>query len=648
MTYSLTDFFCGAGGSSQGAASVPGVEPQLAANHWDRAIESHAANFPDTEHYQGDLHDVDVAIFRRGDIFWASPECTEWTQAKGNSREFDKQPDLFGETLPPSAADRSRALMWDVPRYLEAMKLRGNPVLAGVVENVVEARQGIHWHEWVRAIQNLGYRTKLIAFNSMHARPARTPMAPQSRDRLYLAYWLTSVRTPDWDKWLRPPAYCSSCEAEVRAVQSWKKSDVDMGRYRQQYVYRCPHVACRGQIVEPAVLPAAYAIDWSNPGQRIGDRDRPLAPKTIARIEAGLRKYAVPISLEAAGNTFERRPGVRTWPVTWPLTTQTATESKAIACPPMIVPAGGTWRKDPTTVDGPMPTRTSVENDALACPPFFAILRGQSSTHRADDPLSTVTSMGAHHGLCVPPFLTPLRSGRPRTIPVDDPMATVTAGGGNHGLVVPPFMTMLRGAGNSATSVDEPLATLMSGNNHYLTVPPFITVSRGEELRTLPVTDPLAALTASSNPFGIAMPGAMVMRNNGSKGDGGEHCTSIADVMRALTTKGHQSLVCWDHLLVPYYGTGVAHSVSEPAGTMTGKARFGLASPAIDVNDVLFRMLEPHEIGAAMAFYTDYVVLGSKREQVRQYGNAVTPPVAEILVSALVEALNGDPMDVAA
>jgi DNA (cytosine-5)-methyltransferase 1 len=80
------------------------------------------------------------------------------------------------------------ALMWDVPRYLEAMQLRGRPVLAGVVENVTEVRAWAHWHTWAAAIRDLGYRTQLIALNSMHARPAATPLAPQSRDRLYLVY----------------------------------------------------------------------------------------------------------------------------------------------------------------------------------------------------------------------------------------------------------------------------------------------------------------------------------------------------------------------------------------------------------------------------------------------------------------------------
>lgn len=41
----LMDWFAGAGGSSQGAHAVPGVEVALAANHWDLALASHAENF---------------------------------------------------------------------------------------------------------------------------------------------------------------------------------------------------------------------------------------------------------------------------------------------------------------------------------------------------------------------------------------------------------------------------------------------------------------------------------------------------------------------------------------------------------------------------------------------------------------------------
>jgi DNA (cytosine-5)-methyltransferase 1 len=53
-------------------------------------------------------------------------------------------------------------------------------------------------------------------------------------------------------------------------------------------------------------------------------------------------------------------------------------------------------------------------------------------------------------------------------------------------------------------------------------------------------------------------------------------------------------------------------------------------------------MLQPHEIGAAMAFPDTYVVHGNKRDRVKQFGNAVTPPAMEILIDRHVQAMTGD------
>ncbi|MEV6651761.1 DNA cytosine methyltransferase [Streptomyces sp. NPDC051219] len=504
LTY--IDFFAGVGGSSLGSATVPGVAPVLAANHWDRAIASHSANFPDVDHFQGDLHDADVARFPAADLFWASPECPQWSNARGKRRDFDKQPDLFGDTLPDPAADRSRALMWDVPRYLDSCALRGRPVLAGVVENVIDVRAWDLWQTWRDEIRTLGYDTKLIPLNSMHARPVRTVAAPQSRDRLYLAYWHRTLgRTPDWNKWLRPTAWCPVCEEHVAAVQVFKNPRRDMGRYRQQYVYRCPRAACRNNRVEPDALPAATAIDWTLMGKRIGDRTEPLAAATMARIRAGLARYGTPA----------------------------------------LVPADGTWRTEPTPVTAPMQTRTTRENDALAIPALLVPVEGRDGKHAAPAtaPLRTQTARN-ETGLAWLPYVIPLRGGgdKERARPVTDPLATVTASGNHHGLVTGP-----------------------------------------------------------------AIDGA---------------------------------------LLVPYYGTGTARPTSEPVGTLTTRDRYALATGTTTaIEDVLFRMLEPCEIGRAMAFHDAYTVLGNKRERVRQFGNAVTPPVAEVLVSALVEAVTGTDLD---
>ena len=51
-------------------------------------------------------------------------------------------------------------------------------------------------------------------------------------------------------------------------------------------------------------------------------------------------------------------------------------------------------------------------------------------------------------------------------------------------------------------------------------------------------------------------------------------------------------------------------------------------------------MLEPHEIGKAMAFPGDYEVKGTKRDRVRQFGNAVTPPAMTMLVQRVLNSLD--------
>jgi DNA (cytosine-5)-methyltransferase 1 len=322
-------------------------------------------------------------------------------------------------------------------------------------------------------------------------------------------------------------------------MQVFKDPKRDMGRYRQQYVYRCPNTSCRNQVVEPEALPAAVAIDWSIPGQRIGDRVKPLAEKTLKRIEAGLKKFARPV--------------------------------------PMMVPAGGTWRDAAVSVGEPMPARTTRENDALMVPPLMVPVEGRDGKSAAS----------AH---------TPLRAMTTRN---------------ETGLAWLPFIAELRGGGSVARSVGESLATVTASGNHH----------------------------------GLVAPAAFVMRNNTPRGDAGQMSTSVTEPFRTMTTASHQSLLTWEHMLVPYYGNGAPRSVDEPIGALTTRDRYALVRGEVDIDDVLFRMLEPHEIGRAMSFADSYVVLGNKREKVRQYGNAVTPNAAEVLVCALVEAITGEEID---
>lgn len=68
------------------------------------------------------------------EIFWASPECTNWSQAKGRRQDYADHPGLWDGPELDDDVVRSRALMEDVVRYLRGMQRRGEPVLVGVWE----------------------------------------------------------------------------------------------------------------------------------------------------------------------------------------------------------------------------------------------------------------------------------------------------------------------------------------------------------------------------------------------------------------------------------------------------------------------------------------------------------------------------------
>lgn len=506
----LTDLFCGAGGSSTGAIAVPGVSVRIASNHWDLAVETHNTNHPDADHLCADLSQINPRYFPATDILWASPECTNHSVARGKKR-VDSQPDLFDEVLPDAAAERSRATMWDVPRFAEAHRYR-----AVIVENVVDAWNWVPFKAWLMAMDSLGYEHHIVMLNSMHAQ-ARGQGAPQSRDRMYVVFWLKGNQRPDFAQ-LRPPAVCTTC-GPVRAMQVFKKHDHQWGRYRAQYAYRCPNTKCRNQVVEPAFRPAADIIDWDHLGQRIGDRAKPLVEKTMARIQAGIERY-------------------------WA---------------PLLVPVEGRDGKQAAPVDQPSRTMTTRNETGMA---FMVDRRGEYRTRGIDDPVSTVTATETTKALAMSPFIAELRGGGSKHRPVSDPLCTVVANGNHHGLV-----TAFYGKGINTKHTSDALATVTTTERH-----------------------------------------ALLMRNNTPRGNPAQLVNPVTEYARTVTTSGHQSLLSADQ-------------------------------PTVDINDVLFRMLEPREIAAAMDFPSDYRILGNRREQVRQAGNAVTPPAARDLVGIVAESL---------
>lgn len=418
MTLTITDLFCGAGGSSTGAIQIPGISVRIASNHWQLAVDTHNTNHPDADHLCANLSQIDPRYFPTTDILWASPECTNHSLAKGKKKLrpatlFDDEP------LPDEAAERSRATMWDVPRFTEAHGYK-----AIIVENVADAidwapewspEKGTLFRSWLSTMDGMGYDHRVVFLNSMHAQLFGAG-APQSRDRMYVVFWRKGDRRPDIERVTRPPAMCPEC-GPVHAMQVFKPNASKVARYRTQYLYRCPNVKCRNQVLEPVVRPAADIIDWADLGTRIGDRSRPLAAKTMARIQAGIDKYW---SMDA-----------------------------------LAVPVEGREGKQARPVDVPLRTMSTRNETGMA---FLTQFRDRvRDLDPAREPLTTVVADGANHGLCSPPpaFIAELRGGGSKHRLVSKPLCTVTAGGGHHGLITPAGGTWRE----AATSTAEPIPT---------------------------------------------------------------------------------------------------------------------------------------------------------------------------------------------
>jgi site-specific DNA-cytosine methylase len=319
--------------------------------------------------------------------------CTNHSLAKGARRRKPQAASLFEDGPGGDAEqDKSRATMWDVVRFAEAMLTRGKPYKAIVVENVTDAFKwganddGGLFSSWLTAMDALGYEHEIVWLNSMLAHGEI--MVPQSRDRMYPVFWLKGIRRPNLR--FHPTSWCTRCEKVVAGVQTWKRPGGRVsGKYGQQYFYSCPD--CHATAI-PGAAPADAIIDWALPAQRIGDRKRPLAENTVKRIRRGLERltsepfairllqsgaprtltlplvtlttrHDMAMVLPVAGNTFERTPGNRARDARLvPLDTVHGIADKAVVVPPM-------GSVTPRSTLAPAPTQTTTTRPALVQAP---------------------------------------------------------------------------------------------------------------------------------------------------------------------------------------------------------------------------------------------------------------------------------------
>jgi len=206
----------------------------------------------------------------------------------------------------------------------------------------------------------------------------------------------------------------------------------------------------------------------------------------------------------------------------------------------------------------------------------------------AVSPLATITTSNGM-GVTEPVILAQGQGGRAR--PTTNPMPTIP-GRGAHALV-----STYYGNGGNRTA-DEPVATITAKDRLSLVVPVTHTDKDGRRVRSS--HEPLHMITGANR---------------------GELAFAIA----AFGERPGQ--------------TPRTHDLSQPVPAICAQGRVPLVEGDLEAQwDILFRMLQPHELAKAMGFSDDettYEFAGNKTEVTRQIGNAVAVRTATALVHQL-------------
>lgn len=241
-----------------------------------------------------------------------------------------------------------------------------------------------------------------------------------------------------------------------------------------------------------------------------------------------------------------------------------------------------------------------------------------------------------------------------------DPLPTIAANGMHIGIAQPVIVNM-KGK-STASSANEPLPTQTAHAPHLFAAEPIIMNGRKGN-KAEGVCGGLIPTLDTKGGVWLAEPFVLSQASGGAP-------RVISDPIPTAPTGGAHALIA------PYYGSGSGETCIdanvEPLPTATAKARFSMVVPvtqsgggalprdagrepiptmttakggefafaeAAEGYDILFRMLEPHELAAAMGFTTDeftYEFAGTKTEQIKQIGNAVSVAKMKACVGAIM------------
>lgn len=540
------DLFCGAGGTSTGVENARYADEQCAkviacVNHDANAIASHAANHPDALHFTEDIRTLELSplvahVERMKKIYpdalvvlWASLECTNFSKAKGGQ---------------PRDAD-SRTLAEHLFRYIESI----DPDYIQI-ENVEEFMswgdmdekghpiskdKGRCYEKWKRNVRKYGYDFDWRILN------AADYGAYTTRKRFFgiFAKRGLPIVFPE-------PTHCKDGKNDMFGrLEKWK--------------------------------PVKEVLDFSDEGDSIFCRKKPLAEKTLERIYAGLIKFVAggKDAFIVKYNSMSRTGKYQAPSVDEPCPV-VATQGRLALAKVNFLSKQFSGQPDSKniSVEGPAGTITCKDHHA-----FVSAYYGNGHNHSVELPAPTVTTKD-RLALVNSVFIdNQYGTGKPTSI--EQPVGTVTTVPKFNMVSCKPWI-MNTAFSNVGSSIEQPSQTITANRKwHYLMNPQFASAGGS-------VNNPCFTLIARMD----KMP----------------------------------------PYLVEVEG-GIGIQVTSNDSPMTIKIKEFMA--LYGIIDIKMRMLRIAELKKIMGFPEDYVLIGPQSDQKKFIGNAVEVNMARVLCEAI-------------
>lgn len=551
------DLFCGAGGTSTGVENARYADERCAkviacVNHDANAIASHAANHPDALHFTEDIRTLELSplvahVERMKKIYpdalivlWASLECTNFSKAKGGQPR-----DADSRTL---AEHLFRYIESIDPDYIQIENVEEFMSWGDMDENgkPISKDKGRCYEKWKRNVRKYGYDFDWRILN------AANYGAYTTRKRYFgiFAKRGLPIVFPE-------PTHCKDGKTDM------------MGRLEKWNAVK-------------------EVLDFTDEGDSIFCRKKPLAEKTLERIYAGLIKFVAggKDAFIVKYNSMNRN-----------------------------------GKYQPPSIDEPCPTVATQGRLALAKVSFLSKQYSghpESKNISVEEPAGTITCKD-HHAFVSAYY------GNGNNYSVESPAPAILTK--DHLALVTPFFMNYYSGGGQLGGVDEPCPAITTVPKQRIVTPVFIDQQFGAS-SAASIEKPLGAITTNPKYSLVTCKGKSFLMNPQFASAGVSVDSPCFTLIARMDKKP------------PYFVNteeGIGICIKEGDSPMTVKIKqfmilYGLA-------DIKMRMLRIDELKKIMGFPEDYILIGTQSDQKKFIGNAVEVNMARVLCEAICKEL---------